>query len=111
MKTEDLSPYVESLSETELDSLYELAGESLRFRLECWGSYALSIGLLLAVALLARPAIHDGFQPPLLANFIFTLLVVGSVWLGMRALMLFSRRLLNRSVMRELRRRVSPGVT
>ena len=111
MKFHDLWPHLETLSEPELDALYTLAGENRRFRLECFGIYVLLFGSVFAIGYLGTTAVYRSFHPSLPAQVVMASILIAGIWIAWRVLALLGRRLFNRSVMRELRRRGSPGVT
>ena len=111
MKFDELWPYLESLPQSEVDSLYAAADKDLRLKFESYGLFVSLLGLLFAIGYLVWPTIHHTFTPDRLARSVMALLFVAGIWLGMRGILALSVRLFNRSVMRELRRRGIPGAT
>lgn len=103
MKFGDLWPYLEPLSETQIDSVYKAASSDKRYRLELSGLFAVCL-LVLTVFSFSVPAFYRTYHSMLTTRLILAAGGLGLIWLVVGALMRINRWLYDRAIMRVLRK-------
>jgi hypothetical protein len=102
MKFDDLWPYLEPLSEAQVDSIYKAARSDQRYRVELYGLFAVALLSMTAFSF-AVPAFYRTFHPALPFRLLLAAAALGAMWLGVSALIRLNREFYRRAVMRVLR--------
>lgn len=97
----DLWPYLESLSEAEIDALYQQAGSDRRYRLELCGLF---VGYLLGITAFsfAIPAFYRAFHPDKSFRIFLAVAALVGIWLSVGLLRKWVQHFFYRAVFRQI---------